>query len=114
MQNRLRGILLLRVAIGLLLVAHGLDKLLNFENYARRFPSIGNLSPQTCLLLTILSQLPCGLLIAAGIRTRYACLPPLLVLTVAILLVHLPRGMVDGELALLYVTCLIVLAMVNE
>lgn len=104
-----RGLFLLRIATGTLLVAHGLDKLINFEAYASTFPSVAWLSGPTALLCALLTQLPCGLLILAGYRVRLFAIPPTISLLIAAAYIHLPRGVAETELPVFYAIVLICL-----
>ncbi len=95
--------LILRVAAGLLFMAHGLQKLFGF------FGGLGN--GATASLVSKMGvagtlELVGGLLLALGLFTRPVALVLAGEMVVAYVVAHLPRGMVPlqngGEVALLY------------
>ena len=82
------GLLILRVAIGLMLMYHGWGKIMNFSNMAPHFTVIGFLPPELNLGLTIFAEFVCAGLVLLGLMTRLACIPVIIMFLVAIVTVH--------------------------
>ena len=83
------GILILRVSVGLImLLAHGMPKLLNFAAYSTKFPDPIGVGPQFSLILAIFSEVFCSLALIVGFKTRYASVPLLITMLVALFFVH--------------------------
>ena len=114
LENNLRnlGLLFLRFsAAAFLLVVHGLPKLLDFQNQLTLIEDPFHLGAQLTLSLAIFAEVLCPLLIAAGVFVRLACLPILVVLLVALLIVHPQWSVEQGQfgwlLLIIFTTVLI-------
>ncbi|SHM13536.1 DoxX family protein [Phytopseudomonas punonensis] len=112
-QSRIDWVLLfLRVSASLLLlVVHGLPKLLNLQTEMTKIEDPLGLGPVVTLSFAVFAEVLCPLLIALGLFTRLACLPILAVLGVSLALVHPEWSLADGQfawlLAIIFVTLLI-------
>ena len=83
------GLLILRVSVGLMMFfGHGLGKVLNFEMLMTRFPDPIGVGPTFSLLLAAASEAVCSLLVVFGYKTRFAVLPLMTTMAVAIIFVH--------------------------
>jgi len=106
-------LLLLRVTYGsLLLFGHGLPKLLAFSEKAALFQDPLGISPQLSMALAIFAEVFCSAGVILGVLTRWAAIPPAIMLSVALFFVHTPGPWAAKELALLYVVpflCLIIM-----
>ncbi len=103
MKSRDIGLLTLRLAIGLgLFYGHGLGKLLNFRQRSGGFPDPLGVGSEATMVIAVIAEVLCALAVAAGIFTRLATIPPLLTMTVALLVVHMGDPFGDWELAALY------------
>jgi putative oxidoreductase len=105
------GLLLLRLLTGSFMLTHGVPKLKNFSAYAQKFPGIAGLSSKTALSLSILAELGCAILLIPGLLTRLAAILLLINMMVAFFKVHLKQTFDKKEMALLYATIFLVLAM---
>ena len=100
------GLLVLRLgAGGLLAVMHGLPKAMGFTEKATSFADPMGLGPTVSLVMAIFGELICGSLVAAGLFTRLAAIPPLITMTVAALVVHRMDPFSRKELAIIYGVC---------
>jgi putative oxidoreductase len=88
------GIAILRIALGSIFVAHGLQKLLAFgwAGTAAGFGQAGLPFPELSAALVIATELLGGAALALGLYTRLVALPLAVVMLVATLVVHLPAG----------------------
>ncbi|NSX08416.1 DoxX family protein [Pseudomonas lini] len=97
-QARDVGLLFLRVSGGLFLLwVHGLPKLLDFNAQLQLIEDPFHLGAHLTLCLAIFAEVLCPLLIVAGVLVRLACLPILLVLLVALLIVHPQWSVAEGQ-----------------
>ncbi|MCE7990237.1 MAG: DoxX family protein [Caldilinea sp. CFX5] len=93
------GLLLLRVAVGLVFAVHGAQKLLLFGvgGTAGFLGSLGIPLPEVAAVVVILVELIGGLALLIGLGTRYVAALLAVNMAVALFTVHLPNGFfVDG------------------
>lgn len=96
------GLLLLRAAVGLMMMVHGWQKLSNFGAIAGQFADPFGLGPSLSLSLAIFAELACSILLLAGLATRFALLPLLITMATAVLYAHGSDPWKQKELAVLY------------
>ena len=84
---------LLRVVTGLILLAHGVQKLGAPAETARSFAGMGIPFPEVAVVLAILGEFVGGLGLALGALTRVAALGPLFTMLVAVFWVHFSKGL---------------------
>ena len=83
----------LRVAVGVIMVAHGWQKLMDPEATTASFASMGIFVPELSVWLAIVGELFGGLGLLVGFSTRVAALGPVCVMLGAIVWVHLGNGL---------------------
>ncbi len=104
------GIPLLRISIGLLMLVHGVPKMLMlFGGGEIMFPSIFGLGPTFSLVLAVFSEVVCSVLLIIGLATRTATLPLIGTMLVAVFIVHGQDPWGRKEMAILYLLVYIVL-----
>ena len=88
------GITLVRGIVGLVFVAHGAQKLFQFgiTGVAGAMAQMGIPFPQLSAVLVTGTEFLGGLLLLAGLFTRWASLPLGFAMAVAVITVHLPGG----------------------
>ena len=97
------GLLFLRVTIGsMMLLGHGLPKLLAFADTAPRFSDPLGVGSEMSLALAVFGEAVCSALIVVGLGTRLAAIPLLVTMLVAALIIHADDPWGRKELALLY------------
>lgn len=97
------GLLFLRVSSGgMMLIAHGQKKLLNFSSMSSQFPDPIGLGSTVGLSLTIFAEVFCALAIILGIKTRFASVPLVITMLVAAFVVHARDPWNKQEFALVY------------
>jgi putative oxidoreductase len=86
------GIALVRIVVGAVFVMHGYQKwfMLKPAGTVSMFGSMG--MPPSAAYAAMTAELVCGVLLVLGLLTRLAAIPIIVVMTVAILEVHLPHG----------------------
>jgi|SRR5690606_10147290 len=97
------GILFVRVTIALLMLTHGLPKMLHlFSSEPTAFPSVLGMSPSLSLGLAVFSEVLCSILILVGLGTRFAAIPVIITMAVAAFYIHSSDPFSIKEMSLLY------------
>ncbi len=79
------GLLLLRVVFGgIMIPAHGFKKLANFDAMKNEFIHFMGMSSTLSLGLAIFAELLCAILVVMGLMTRWAAIPLIIVMLVAL------------------------------
>lgn len=108
------SILLLRLAFGLLLIAnHGLPKLKNFDAMQYKFYNFLGMGSTFSLVLVIFAEVFCSMFIILGLFTRFAVIPIIIEMCVAIFGAAAGKPITESELAVLYLTASLVLLFVG-
>lgn len=106
-------LLLLRLAFGLSMAyAHGwpkLNRLLSGEEI--KFMDFMGMGPEISLGLAVFAELACALLLAVGLFTRWAALPLIFTMLVAIFVAHSGDPFSEIETALLYLIAFVSLSL---
>lgn len=105
-------ILLLRMFFGVMLMLHGLDKMMNFAELSRTFPDIMGFGSYISLILAIFAEFCCSLFLIAGLLVRLMLLPMIVTMAVAFFDIH-GAMLPDGELALVYLVVFVFLYIVG-
>lgn len=99
------AMLLLRLSFGaLLLVNHGIDKLMHFSAYEHGFYNFMHIGQRFSLILVIFAEVFCSLFVILGLFTRLTVIPPIIVMAVAIFSIHAHQAFDKSELAVVYGT----------
>jgi putative oxidoreductase len=105
------SLLVARLCFGLtMLFNHGLDKVRHFSELASTFPDPLRVGPEASLILVVLAEVVAALFLTAGFLTRIAAAVLVIDMFVAFLMVHRTEMQGDGELAFLYLTGFVILA----
>ena len=97
------GLLLLRLCVGsMMLVGHGIPKVLEFSDKMAHFPDPLGVGSTASLSLAIFGEVICSALLIVGLVTRGATVPFAITMLVAALVVHAGDPWSQKELALLY------------
>ena len=94
--------LLLRLALGGLIIPHGYSKLINFASKSSSFADPFHIGHPTSMALVIFAEFFCGVFILLGLFTRLACIPLIIVMAVALFIAHKGDFFGQGEMATLY------------
>jgi len=96
------SLLLLRLALGGLMIPHGYQKLVRFASKSSGFTDPFHIGGPASMSLTIFAELFCAVLIVLGLLTRLACIPLIIAMSVALFYSHQGQVFGDGEDAALY------------
>jgi putative oxidoreductase len=95
-------LLILRLAMGGLLIPHGFEKLQNFASKSSNFPDPIHIGSTASMALTIFSEFFCALFVLIGFLTRLSCIPVIIGMGVAVFIAHDGKVFKDGETAALF------------
>lgn len=99
-----------RFAIAVLMLLHGLPKMqLLFSGADIQFPSVFGMSAGLSLTLAVFAEVFCSILILVGFITRFATLPLIITMLVAVFSIHASDVFAKKELAVMYLAGYIVL-----
>jgi putative oxidoreductase len=102
--------LLLRVGAGsLIMIVHGLDKLMHFARIAPKFPDPFHIGHTTSLALVVFAEFFCAAFVILGLFTRLACIPLVIAMAVALFSANKGDFFGRGELAGLFLVCFLTL-----
>jgi putative oxidoreductase len=108
--NRHLALLTARMAIAALMLTHGIPKLqLLLSGQPVQFPAVFGLSPEISLGLAVFAEVFCSLLILLGLATRFATVPLIATMLVAIFSIHAADAFSTKEPAILYLVGYVVL-----
>ena len=97
------ALLVLRLGVGsLMMIRHGLDKLMHFAQKAPRFADPFHIGSTTSLSLVVFAEFFCAAFIILGLFTRLAAIPLVIAMGVALFSAHKGQFFGDGESAGVY------------
>jgi putative oxidoreductase len=97
--------LAMRLAFGIiLLLHHGIPKLMGFSKMQYVFFDPFHIGSRWSLCLVIFAEVFCSVFVILGFLTRVALIPLIIELGVALVLYHKGQGLVNTELAWIYLT----------
>lgn len=104
------AILIARVGIAALMLTHGIPKLMMLLSGAPvQFPPVLGLSAEISLALAVFAEVFCSVLLIAGFATRFATLPLIITMLVAVFAIHIADPIAQIEPALQYLLVYVVL-----
>lgn len=104
------SLLILRIAGGALMLTHGISKIAPlFGSDPIQFPDPIGLGATTSLALTVFAEVVCAALLILGLATRFAAIPLLITMLVAVFVVHIADPFANQELPLLYASIYLVI-----
>jgi putative oxidoreductase len=106
------AMLVLRVGSGILMMNHGYDKLVHFKEYSANFMNFLGLGGTVSLALVVFAEFFCSIFMILGLFTRFAAIPLIIDVAVAVVKGHDMKIFSEGEHAaiffLVYVAILLV------
>jgi putative oxidoreductase len=105
------ALLLLRVAVGILMMTHGWGKLSNFSAISESFPDPIGVGSQMSLMLAVVAEFFGSILLIFGFLTRLVVIPLAFTMAIAFFVIHAADPLQVKELALFYLIIYIFLFM---
>ena len=100
------AMLVLRVGVGsLMLLQHGLSKLMHFASMAPHFSDPFHIGSTTSLAMVLFAEVFCATFVILGLFTRLACIPLVIAMAVALFYANHGDFFGKGELPGLYLVC---------
>ncbi|MEP6617198.1 MAG: DoxX family protein [Ginsengibacter sp.] len=96
------GMLILRMASGVLIIHHGYQKLSHYNEMKSQFMNFMGFGPSVSFGLVIFAEFFCGILLVLGLFTRFACIPLVILMVVILYKVHALDIFGKGEMDMLY------------
>lgn len=103
------ALLVLRLGFGILMMAHGYQKLRGFGDMQHKFMNFMGIGSTASLALVVFAEFFCSLFIILGLFTRLATIPLIIATCVMVFVANKGDVFGDGEIAALYLTGYIVL-----
>jgi putative oxidoreductase len=103
------ALLILRLGMGILILQHGYDKITNFGSLQYKFMNLMHIGSRISLMLVIFAEFFCGILFILGLFTRFACVPLIIAMCVALFVFTKGDFFGKGEASALYLTGFIAL-----
>jgi len=103
------ALLVLRIALGGLMIPHGYQKLMTFAAKSSSFSDPFHIGSAASLSLTIFAEFFCAVFVMIGLMTRLATIPLIVAMSVAVFVAHKGQVFGDGEHAALYLAGFIAL-----
>jgi putative oxidoreductase len=102
--------LVLRVGAGsLIMIVHGLDKIMHFAQKAHKFADPFHIGSTASLSLVVFAEFFCAAFVILGLFTRFACVPLIIAMAVALFSAHKGDFFGAGESAGLFLACFLAL-----
>lgn len=95
-------LLVVRIVFGLLLMSHGVQKLMNFSEMSQTFPDPLGVGNENSLILAIFGELVCSLGFIFGFLYRLAMIPMIFTMSVAYFVIHEHGAFSTKELPFVY------------
>lgn len=107
------AMLILRLGLGILMMAHGYNKLIHFGEMQHKFMNFMGMGSTMSLALVVFAEFFCSLFLVIGLFTRLAAIPLIIATCVMIFKAHNADIFGEGEHAALYLTGYLVLLFVG-
>ena len=89
--------LILRICLGILMIPHGYDKLVNFAAYKKDFMNFLGTGPTISLALVVFAEFFCSIFLIMGLFTRLVVVVLIIEMLVVIIKSHDMKIFADGE-----------------
>ena len=104
------GILIFRVLVSLLMLTHGVPKLMKFfSEEPIAFADVLRLGAALSLGLTVFAEVICSVLLLFGLATRLALIPLIILMTTIVFHIHAEDPLAVKEKAILFLLSFLVL-----
>ena len=101
------GLLILRIGFGGLLMLHGYDKILHYAEMKTKFFPFMGMSAPVALGMLIFAEFICSIFVVIGLFTRFACIPVIFAMSVALFKAHGGDVTGQGQAATLFLLALL-------
>ena len=103
------ALLVSRIGISLMMFTHGIPKIGRLSQDPVQFLDFMGLGPQFSLILAILAEVGCSVLIIIGLGTRFAVIPLIITMMIAVIVAHGSDPFATQEKAFQYILMYVLL-----
>ena len=96
------GVFLLRISVSILMLSHGIPKVLEYETLVQNFPDPLNVGTEVSAMLILFAEVGCSILLLLGLFGRFASVTLFIAMMVAAFVHHFGDPWASRELPLLY------------
>jgi putative oxidoreductase len=107
------ALVILRVGCGILMINHGYDKLVHFQQYSATFMNFLGLGGSVSLALVVFAEFLCSIFLILGLFTRLATIPLIIDMAVAVAEGHDMKIFSDGEHAAIFFLVFVAILLVG-
>ena len=107
------AMLIARLALGILMMDHGYDKLIHFSEYSHQFINFLGMGKTLSLALVVFAEFFCSLFLILGLFTRLATIPLIITMCVVIFSINNVKVFMQHESPALYLTGFLVLLIIG-
>ncbi|HQR02258.1 MAG TPA: DoxX family protein [Ferruginibacter sp.] len=107
------AMLIVRLALGILMMDHGYDKLIHFSEYSHQFINFLGMGKTLSLALVVFAEFFCSLFLILGLFTRLATIPLIITMCVVIFSINNGKVFMQHESPALYLTGFLVLLIIG-
>lgn len=107
------AMLILRLGFGILMMHTGYNKLVHFAEYKAQFMNFLGIGSTMSLALVVFAEFFCSMFLIIGLFTRFAVIPLIIVMCVALFKAHNAEVFGDGQTVTLFLTGYLVLLLVG-
>ncbi|HRP31991.1 MAG TPA: DoxX family protein [Agriterribacter sp.] len=107
------ALLVLRVGMGVMMLPHGYGKLVHFAERKNSFMNFLGMGSTVSLSLSLFAEFFCALFVIVGLFTRFAVLPLVIGMSVAVFNAHDAQIFGDGETPALYLAGFIAILLIG-
>lgn len=102
-------LLAFRILFGVLLMSHGIQKLMNFETLSTVFPDPLGVGSNVSLILAIFGEMICSIAFISGLLYRLAMIPMIFTMCIAYFVIHGNDPFSTKELAFVYLAVFVIM-----
>lgn len=107
------ALLILRVGFAALLLVHGYDKLVHFNQYAKNFTNFLGIGQTLSLALCVFAEFFCSLFLIFGLFSRLVVIPMIVNMCVVVFKAHNGEITGDGEHGMLFLLAFVAILLVG-
>jgi len=107
------AMLILRLGVGILMLNHGYQKLINFSELEPKFMNFMGMGTTVSLALLVFAEFFCSIFLVLGLFTRLATIPLIIATCVMVFKAHNGDILGEAELPALFLTGYLVLLFVG-
>lgn len=108
------ALLLARVVIGAFMLSHGIPKIAMLDANPVQFVDLFEIGPTLNLYLAIFAEVVCSILLVLGLGTRFAVIPLITTMLIAVFYVHANDGFGKQEMGLHYLLTYVMLLIMGS